>query len=105
MKIKEMVVNAIEGLEFKNVTVALFKAATGPGKATSTLYVSMLGFRMAPESADRFRWLMVLLVSLGGSGLLAAFFIAFRRIGRWSRTRALQSWTQPETDEARKSSE
>lgn len=102
MKIKELVVNAIEGLEFKNVTVALFKTAAGAGPATPFLYVSMLGFKLSPESAIRFRWLMVVLVSLGGSSLAALAVLLYRRKFLWSEVKTLQSRIQHKIKEARK---
>jgi type III secretion protein J len=105
MKIKELVVNAIEGLEFKNVTVALFKTAIGTSKTSPALYVPLLGLKLAPESADRFRWLMVVLVSLGGSSLVATTILLFKRIFRWSEVRTLQSRMKQKVKEARKAPE
>lgn len=104
MKIKELVVNAIEGLEFKNVTVALFKTAANTNKTSPTLYVSMLGFKVAPESANRFRWLLVVLISLGGSALGAGAIILLRRKFNWSDLRTLQSSMQQKINETRKTS-
>jgi type III secretion protein J len=102
MKIKELVVNAIEGLEFKNVTVALFKTTAGTSKTNPILYVSMLGFKLSPESADRFRWLMVVLVSLVGSSLVATAVILYRRKNLWAEVKTLQSRMQHKINGARK---
>lgn len=106
MKIKDLVVNSIEGLEFKNVTVAMFKAsATGKSKTSpTTLYVSMLGFKLAPESADLFRWMMVVIFSLAGSGLAAASIIVYRKINLLSGVKACQSKIRHRTNGTRKSS-
>ncbi len=103
MKIKELVVNAIEGLQFKNVTVAMFQAATGAGQKEAALYVSMLGFKLAPESAGLFRWVMVVLVSLIGSGLMAAAVIVFRKKSNSPRAMAVPSGNPSEIEPTRKS--
>jgi type III secretion protein J len=104
MKIKELVVKSIEGLEFKNVSVALFKSAAGTSKKGPLLYVSMLGFKLAPESAQRFRWLMVVLASLAGSGLVAVAVMLYKRKFLLSEVTALQSQMQPKINSARKTS-
>jgi type III secretion protein J len=104
MKIKELVVNSIEGLEFKNVTVALFQTPAGTNKTSPTLYVSMLGFKLAPESADRFRWLMVVLVSLAGSILMATVIVLFRSKFGWSRISSLQTRIRQKISAAKKPS-
>ena len=106
MKIKELVINSIEGLEFKNVTVAMFKASAAGKSKTSpaTLYVSMLGFKLAPESADPFRWMIAVMFSLVGSALAAASIILYRRKFLLSDVKALQSRMRHRINETRKSS-
>jgi type III secretion protein J len=105
MKIKELVVNSIQGLEFKNVTVALFQTPVNTSQTSPTMYVSLLGFKLAPESADRFRWLMVVLVSLAGSILMAIVIVLFKRKFGWSRINSLQSGIRQKISAAKKLSE
>lgn len=105
VKIKELVVNSIEGLEFKNVTVALFKTAASTSKKSPLLYVSTLGFKLAPESATRFRWLMVVLASLVGSTMVATAVILYRKKNLWTGARPLHSKMQMIINGSRKSSE
>lgn len=103
MKIKELVVNSIEGLEFKKVAVALFQTTAEQSQTNPNAYVSMLGFKMEPQSAGRFRWLLVALISLGGSCLAATFVMLYRKKLRWPEGRNVQSWIQHKTDAVRKS--
>jgi len=107
MKIKELVVNSIEGMEFKNVTVALFRTSIPTRKNGPNLYVNMMGFKLAPESVSRFRWMMVLLISFAGSGLVASFIILLRRNFKWSglKSKPFQSRMSPEISRKEKRSE
>ncbi len=79
IKIKELVVNSIEGLEFKNVTVALFKSQADVAREMPVNFVSMFGFRMAPDSAQMFRWVAALTISLGVGCVLGFGYIIYRK--------------------------
>ena len=52
MKIKELVIKSIEGLSFKNVTVALFSAEKDPYEKPSSSFVTIYGLKIASESAS-----------------------------------------------------
>ena len=75
IKIKELVVNSIEGLEFKNVTVALFKAEPEQTKVMPVKFVSILGLQMSSDSAKIFRWITALFSSLGVGCLLTLGYL------------------------------
>jgi len=82
LKIKELVVNSIEGLEYKKVSVALFPAVSGmdASEGITSHYVKILGVNIAPGSAMLFRVIVVaqFLLLLGA---IVVILYLYRRFG------------------------
>lgn len=88
LKIKELVIKSIEGLSFKNVTVALFPAEKDQYAQASMPFVTVYGIKLAPESA----LIVKRAIGLSITGLTAVLILmAFRVIGKKNFKRKMNS--------------
>jgi type III secretion protein J len=95
LKVKELVVNSIEGLDYKKVSLALFPAEMDVPKDESLNFVRVYGLNVAPTSVSVLRRQMAIIVALIG-GLTSAliYFIlkSFGKLENLSVATLTESW-------------
>jgi type III secretion protein J len=84
LKIKELVVNSIEGLDYKKVSLALFEAEIDVPKDETLNFVRIYGLNVAPTSVSLLRRQIALVVALLGGLASALVFYILKLKGKFS---------------------
>ncbi len=74
LKIKELVVNSIEGLEFKNVTVAMFPSRPDIYVAEASPLINYFGLKLTTDSAPALRRMIALVLAFIAGTIIAVLY-------------------------------
>jgi type III secretion protein J len=84
LKIKELVVNSIEGLDYKKVSLALFSAEKDVPMDETLNFVRIYGIKVAPTSVALLRRQMAIVVALIGGLTSALIYFILKSKGKLS---------------------
>jgi type III secretion protein J len=82
LKIKELVVNSIEGLDYKKVSLALFPAELDVPKDETLNFVRMYGVKVAPSSVPVLRRQMAIIAALFAGLTSALVYFILKSSGK-----------------------
>ncbi|MGD9222062.1 MAG: type III secretion inner membrane ring lipoprotein SctJ [Desulfobacteraceae bacterium] len=88
LKIKELVVNSIEGLDYKKVSLALFPSKMDVPKDETLNFVRLYGIKVAPTSVSMLRRQMAIIVALLGGLTSALLYFILKSKGKLSNISA-----------------
>jgi type III secretion protein J len=84
LKIKELVVNSIEGLDYKKVSLALFPSIKDVPKDETLNFVRIYGIKVAPTSVPLLRRQMAIIIALLGGLTSALLYFILKSKGKLS---------------------
>jgi type III secretion protein J len=82
LKVKELVVNSIEGLDYKKVSLALFPAEIDVPTDETLNFVRIYGLKVAPTSVALLRRQLAIIVALLGGLTSALLYFILRSTGK-----------------------
>jgi type III secretion protein J len=84
LKIKELVVNSIEGLDYQKVSLALFAAEMDVPQDETLNFVRIYGIKVAPTSVPLLRRQIAIIVALFGGLTTAIVYLILKSKGKLS---------------------